>query len=287
MERVTAICPAKLNLTLHITGVSGGYHMLGSLVTTVDVCDTVTVTAAPRGTFTAEMYGCGSEDIPPQSNNAVRAAVAFAQRFNTGGAHIAVHKNIPLGAGMGGSSADAAGVIAAMRALYGVRDEGGIKQVASYVGSDVYYMLGGGWAYLGGKGEEVFPINTGLDPHFIIIAPEGGVSSGECYRAFDRAPVFSEGSASAEAAMRGDYSALCACLHNSLYTAAALLNPDVAAAYALAAGLSPAAGMTGSGSASFAMFPDKFAAEEALKKYNGKFRAMAAKCCLPRVIKGE
>ena len=87
--------------------------------------------------------------------------------------------------------------------------------------------------------------------------------------------------------MRGDYSALCACLHNSLYTAAAILNPDVAAAYALAAGLSHAAGMTGSGSAAFAMFPDKFAAEEALKKYNGKFRAMAAKCCLPRVIKGE
>ena len=92
---------AKLNLSLNISGVSGGYHLLDSVVCSVDICDTVCAKARSDALVNVYMHGLGSENIPPEKNNAVRAGEAFVAAFGTRGADIDIYKDIPLGAGLG------------------------------------------------------------------------------------------------------------------------------------------------------------------------------------------
>ena len=106
MDTVRVKAYAKINLTLSVTGVKDGYHMLDSIVTSVDLYDAVKVKKRRDGLVSVTMRGCGSENIPFGSNNAVKAAQAFIEKYSTRGADITVNKNIPVGAGLGGSSAD-------------------------------------------------------------------------------------------------------------------------------------------------------------------------------------
>ena len=105
---------AKVNLALNVTGCAGGYHLLDSVVASVDICDTVRAKPRKDALVNVYMRGMGSEGIPPEGNNAVRAAEAFVRAFGTKGADIQIDKDIPIGAGLGGSSADAAGVLNAL-----------------------------------------------------------------------------------------------------------------------------------------------------------------------------
>ena len=151
---------AKLNLTLNITGVSGGYHMLDSVVTSVDMHDLIVLKKRRAKLVSIIMRGQGSEDIPYDKNNAVKAAQLFIDNFGTNGADITVYKNIPMGLGVGGSSADAAGVLTGLSKLYGVNDLAGIKLLADKAGSDTRYMLSDGYARLAGRGNEVRQIES-------------------------------------------------------------------------------------------------------------------------------
>ena len=148
---------AKVNLSLNVTGAAGGYHLIDSVLASIDIYDTVCV--KPRGDRLVNVYmhGLGSENILPERNNAFKAGEAFVGRFSTAGADVTVYKNIPMGAGLGGSSADAAGVLNAMAALYKVTDRAALKGLADALGSDTGYMLGGGFARVAGRGERVFP----------------------------------------------------------------------------------------------------------------------------------
>lgn len=102
------LMPAKLNLTLHVTGAEGGFHMLDSIVTTVEICDEVRVRLRRDGRVSAEVRGEGLDGLPADKNNACTAARMFCEKFGTCGADIRITKRIPVGAGLGGSSADAA-----------------------------------------------------------------------------------------------------------------------------------------------------------------------------------
>lgn len=290
MKRVTVFSPAKINLTLHITGTQGGFHMLDSLVCTADICDEVTVSPRTDYNFTAKMHGFGSEEIQPESNNAVHAAKLFSSRFLTGGADITVEKRIPLGAGLGGSSADAAGVLNALAALYGVRDDKALEEIADEVGSDTRYMLSGGWARLTERGNAVEKLKSELKLYFIILAPQGGVSAAECYRLYDKLEkeyTPKDGDSAVNAAVRGDFKMLSQNIFNALYAPAKQLYSDVGLAVEEARALSAMAGMTGSGSAAFATFESRAQCLEAYKNYNGKFSAYTAETCVPRIVYGE
>ena len=94
---------AKLNLTLNVYGGDGKFHELDSIVTSVDVFDTVIVT--PRADDIVTVTGVDGE--LPQDNTAWKTAKAFVDSVGTHGVDIVVQKGIPFGAGMGGSSADA------------------------------------------------------------------------------------------------------------------------------------------------------------------------------------
>ena len=84
---------AKLNLSLNIAGASGGYHLLDSVVTSIDIYDTVCAKPRDDRLINVYMHGMRGEEIPPEQNNAFRAAEAFVKEFSTPGADITVYKN--------------------------------------------------------------------------------------------------------------------------------------------------------------------------------------------------
>lgn len=276
MNTVRLNAYAKLNLTLDITGSDGAYHTLDSLVTTIGLCDRIVARKRKDGLVSVTMRGLGSESIPPERNNAQKAGELFVSAFGTKGADITVFKNIPVGAGLGGSSADAAGVLRALDRLYGVGDTAALKTLADRTGSDTGYLLSGGFARLRGRGERVEPLGACPDLHFVLICPKSGVSTAECYKKYDT--LSQNGDAVTDgvlACMReGALQNAAKLFYNGLSAAAQELNPDVKTALEEANAFSPlGASMTGSGSAVFALFETAELCEWAVSRYCGKFRA--------------
>lgn len=273
---------AKLNLTLSVTGVQNGYHMLDSLVCSVDLYDLIVLKKRKDRLVTVEMHGRGTELMPFEENNAAKAARLYSEVFKTCGADIKIYKNIPLGAGMGGSSADAAGVIRGMGRLYGAGSEKQMKELCDGIGSDTGYMLGGGYARLTGRGEKVLNLNSKLRLDFLLLVPKNGVSTAECYKKYDCSPVFIPSSDEAVSAlMAGDKERLGKAFSNALYAPAAAINPDVEEAYKALCSFSPLGlNMTGSGSGVFALFETPELCEWAKSRYRGGFECIRLKTVL-------
>ena len=274
---------AKINLSLNITGREGGYHTLRSLAASIDLSDTIFLTRRKLSRVT--MHGLGSEGIPPEKNNALRAAELFSERFGTDGADISIYKDIPMGAGLGGSSADAAGVLRGMRKLYGVGTDEELKELADALGSDTGYMLKGGYALLEGRGERVTPLPCAETLWLLLLLPREGVSTAECYRLYDEMPDADGGQTEhcVQALLSGRAEELGANLFNSLLAPASRLQPAVARALEEAKSFSPyGAGMTGSGSCVFALFENDAFCEWAKSRYRGACRALTAKTIVPK-----
>ena len=275
---------AKLNLTLAITGAENGFHMLDSLVCTVDLYDLIIMNKRRDDNVTVQMHGLGSEALPPENNNAVKAAKAYIQRFSSRGVDIKIYKNIPFGAGMGGSSADAAGVIRGMSKLYGFGSERELKELADGLGSDTGYLLTGGYARLSGRGNIVETIDCRTPLNFFILTPQTGVSTAECYSLYDSLPKAKLTSENAVNALcEGDIASLAAAMNNALYLPAKKLNPQIAKAKEELESFSPlGVNMTGSGSAVFAIFESKELCDWAKSRYRGEFGCMCLKTYIPK-----
>lgn len=271
---------AKLNLTLDICGSADGYHILDSLVCQVDLFDVIIVSKRKDGLVSAEMHGRGSESIPFEENNAVKAAERYVEAFSTRGADIKIYKNIPIGAGLGGSSADIAGVLRGMNELYGACGEAELKALADELGSDSGYMLTGGYARLGGRGEKTENIDSRLRLDFLLLSPRRGVSAAQCYRAYDNSDFRPERKTQRafEALVSGDRRALGANLSNALYGPAAELCGDVKTAFSELCEFSPlGVNMTGSGSAVYALFENAEYCSWAMSRYRGEFECIQLK----------
>ena len=287
MNTVRVNAYSKLNLTLDITGAEGGFHTLDSVVVTVDLSDRVVLSGRKDGLISVSMHGMGSESIPPEENNAQRAGEAFMARFGTAGANVKIFKNIPIGAGMGGSSADAAGVLLGLAKLYGISDMVALKELADSIGSDTGYLLSGGFARLRGRGEQVEKLGPPPDWRFLVVCPKSGVSTAECYREYDRLQSAREPRTERFLMTLRENPAWAPRLFgNDLGMAAASLNSHVADALAALKALSPlGASVTGSGSAVFALFETGELCEWAKSRYQGKGRVYTVKCVDPAKIK--
>lgn len=277
---------AKINLTLQIVGNEGEYHLLDSLVASVDLYDLVVLKKRKDKLSSVTMKGQGSESIPPESNNALKAAELFSKRFDCNGADIAVYKNIPLGAGLGGSSADASGVLLGMAKLYGINDETALGELADALGSDTKYMLEGGFARMRGRGEKLERRDISPKLHFLAICPKTSVSAGACYREYDARPIRGGEENATEKCLASlqdnDMDGVGRYLTNDLFPPAARLNADVRTAYDEAKSFSPlGAVMTGSGSCVLAMFESRELCEWAKSRYRGKFRTMVLRTVAP------
>ena len=282
---------AKVNLTLEITGVENGFHLLDSLVASIDLFDLIVLKKRKDGLSSITMHGMGSEEIPPEKNNALKAAEAFSETFHTNGADITVYKNIPIGGGLGGSSADVAGVLNGMVRLYGVTDRETLKAVADRLGSDTGYMLTGGFARMQGRGEQVTPLAVKETLHGLLICPDSGVSAGACYAKYDELPQTLQWKESAtqgciDALLKNDVNEGGRYLMNDLYVPALHLNTDVEKAYNEALAFSPlGVTMSGSGSAVLALFETKELCEWAKSRYKGKFRTYVVQTVVPDYTK--
>lgn len=279
MNSVRVKSYAKINLTLDITGVSDGYHMIDSVVASIDLYDLITAKKRGDNLISVTMHGEGSESIPHEANNAVLAAERFVERFNCGGADITVWKNIPVGAGLGGSSADVAGVLNAMSKLYKIDDFAAVKKIADGLGSDCGYMLTGGWARLFGRGERVRRLESKLKLDIGLLVPKSGVSTAQCYKLCDSLPRGQFASNGAEiAAVACDKEALGRSLSNSLTPAAVQLNPQVGECIKELKAFDPlGVNMSGSGSCVFAVFENDQFLRYAQSRYRGKNRFIATK----------
>lgn len=176
---------AKINLGLRILERRpDGYHSIRSVFHTVSLHDSVAVTCTPGSRrITIDVSGL---DIPgePSENLACRAAEEFlAESGLKRDVHISIEKRIPVAAGLGGGSSDAACVLRLLRRATGV--DPGLEKVALRVGSDVPFLLGGGAALVEGRGELIRRMASG-DFWAVILNPGIRVSTAEAYEAWDR-----------------------------------------------------------------------------------------------------
>ena len=151
---------AKINLTLEVLGTRpDGYHDLRSVVTTIPLHDDVELLDASAGEVTVEMAADGVEMpcVPPETNLAVRAARALREACDVArGVHIRIVKRIPVGAGLGGGSADAAAVLNGLNALWELKlPKERLCAIGAEVGSDVPALVLGGVVLMEGRGERV------------------------------------------------------------------------------------------------------------------------------------
>ncbi len=270
--QVIVHAPAKINLTLDVVGVrADGYHLLESVMQSVDCCDTLTATATD-GEVTLEVLG--APPCPVEKNTAYRAAQVFLRETGiTGGVAMTLDKRIPQQAGMGGGSADAAAALLALDKLYNTRlSVDDLCAMGVQVGADVPFCVLGGTAMVTGIGEGLEPLPALPDCHIVIARPADGVSTAAAYAALDRAPIptHPDHPATLAALRRGDLGGVCAGVFNVFEPATAI--DGVAAIRHRMAEFSPLTSqMTGSGSAVFAIFRDAARAQACADALAGEF----------------
>jgi len=168
MREITVVAPAKLTLSLRITGVrADGLHELDAVMVTVsEPHDTLTIT--PAGAMSLSVSGA---DAPTDASNLAWRAAEVC------GAAVALrlHKDIPAGAGLGGGSADAAAVLRALDAD---------PALGATLGADVPFCVRGGAARVRGIGDLVEPIEVPTR-HVVIATPNFGCVTALVYRAWD------------------------------------------------------------------------------------------------------
>ena len=187
--RVTVNAPAKLNLALDIVGRrADGYHLLKMVTQSVDICDTVTVTSEDDDDVPIRLV-CDDELPRDDSNTAVRAAKAFFEfnEMTSPGIAIKIKKKIPVSAGLGGGSADAAAVIVALDEMLCTRlscDE--LCAIGEMVGADVPMCIVGGTALVEGTGTLINPLPDLPECFFVLAIGDTKTSTADMYARYDR-----------------------------------------------------------------------------------------------------
>jgi 4-diphosphocytidyl-2-C-methyl-D-erythritol kinase len=165
---VRIAAPAKLNLGLEIVGRRpDGYHDLVTIFQAIDLCDELTLAPAADEEIRADLPG-----LEDERNLAVRALERIRETAGTSaGASLHIRKRIPIAAGLGGASSDAAAALLAGRAFWrSPASDADLAALALALGSDVPFFLRGGTALAGGRGEQLTPLPTPASA-FVIVAP--------------------------------------------------------------------------------------------------------------------
>jgi 4-diphosphocytidyl-2-C-methyl-D-erythritol kinase len=260
---------AKVNVFLRVLGLrEDGYHALESLVLPLSLADTVEVAESDR--LDVEILGDASLAAAAQAgtgmNLGLMAALALAETAGvTRGARIRITKRIPVAAGLGGGSADAAAVLLALDELWGCGlGPEALIQVAERVGSDVPALVAGGPVLMRGRGEHVERVPVA--PTWWVVRPfHFPTRSPDAFRWWDEdgSVTGPEGAALLAAAGRGDVGALGGALANDLEAPVCARHPEIARVrdQLLEAGALGSV-MSGSGPTVVALARDRAHAEE-------------------------
>lgn len=182
MEAVKVLAHAKLNLVLRVVGKrADGYHLIQSLFCAIDLADEIWLYPKHRGIELLAPVELG----PPETNLAFRAAKTLLGDDGPG-VRVVLRKNIPVGAGLGGGSSDAAAVLAGVNSLYNLgKTEEELKRIGASLGADVPFFLGKSPAWVEGIGDIVTPVDIDLPEAFLLVVPPFPCPTSEVYRLFD------------------------------------------------------------------------------------------------------
>lgn len=247
-RRLTLTAAAKVNLVLEVLGKrTDGYHELATVMHTVDLADRLVIEESDELALTTT-----SPEVPADGGNlALRAAEALREAAKVDrGVRVRLDKRIPVAAGLGGGSSDAAAVLVGLNRLWGLRwPVARLAEVAETLGMDVPFFLRGGAALGTGRGERLTPL-TGVSLALVLVNPGAPLSTAAVYGRVTPA-MYSDGARTqtAVAALRTRKpTRVAASLYNGLEAAATGVSPDLARMRAalVAAGALGAA-MSGSG----------------------------------------
>jgi 4-diphosphocytidyl-2-C-methyl-D-erythritol kinase len=185
-RRARVRCLAKVNLSLRVLHKRpDDYHELRTVFQTVSLADVLDVEFTPARTSRIEL--ASDMELPADSNLVTRAGHVFLETMKVRG-RVRFHliKRIPMGAGLGGGSSDAAAALLTLNALTGRGSLEQLSEIAAQLGSDVPFFLYGGAALGIGRGTELYPLPDVPELPALIVAPPVHVSTAEAYRALGR-----------------------------------------------------------------------------------------------------
>jgi len=177
---------AKINLALDVLGkMDNGYHKVSMIMQEVSLCDNLDITPnESKDIFLSVKNFC----LPTDSSNiAYRAAESFYNCTQIdGGCDIVIEKHIPICAGLGGGSSDAAAVLKALNEIYAYPlDNEKLLELSLSLGADVPFFIKGKTAHATGIGEILTPIKSKLDYWVVLIKPDIDISTADAYKAID------------------------------------------------------------------------------------------------------
>jgi len=257
---------AKINLTLDVAGrCRDGYHELASVMQEIELADTLVLDMGPSEIslwVDPPVVSAGEDNLVLQAARLLREYGQVRQ-----GAVIGLRKRIPVGAGLGGGSADAAATLLGLNGLWGLHlSPDTLKELGARLGSDIPFCLTGGTALVTGRGEVVEPLAPLPAASLLLVKPPFPVSTAEVYRLWDERGL--SGGAGTPAMLAavagGDWRAVAGCLANDLEEVTCGLHPEVTAVKrTLWNAGALAVLMSGSGPAVFSLWPDGESARRA------------------------
>ena len=275
MSYISLRAYAKINLCLDVTHRRpDGYHELHSIMQTIDLHDTVTLHKSSRAGIELSV---DAKNVPGDAGNlAYMAAQAVFREFAlAGGLRITLEKRIPVAAGLGGGSADAAAVIRGMDTLYGLgMDTARMREIGLTIGADIPFLITGGTAVASGIGEILTPLPRLPDCQILLACPRLAVSTKWVFEHLspDEIQAHPDVAAMADAIRHGNLDAVIAHMANVL-EAVTIARHNIIGEIKqdlLALG-AQAALMSGSGPTVFAIFYDHAAAQRAKTAMQGEY----------------
>lgn len=275
LEEITLRAYAKINLTLEVKGTrDDGYHEISTIFQSIALYDTVTLQQREG----IELEVKGMEGLQGPENLAWRAASLLQEKYYFKGVKIILEKNIPVAAGLGGGSSDAAAVLLGLNYLFDLGLTPGIlTSLGERLGADVPFCVLGGTALGRGKGERLFILPPPPRLWLVIVRPSFAVSTREIYAGWDagvndKVSGLPREEEAVEALYRGDRQALVASLGNVLEKVTCSLYPEVKMIKEslLACGAEKAV-MCGSGPAVFGVAPNREEAERIAQRLKPKY----------------
>lgn len=270
MDSINEKAYAKLNISLDVTNKrADGFHDMVMVMQSVSLADDVCVTLNDTGIVRAKT---SFSYIPGDERNlAVKAAKRYLSEIDDSehGAIIEIKKNIPVGAGMGGGSSDAAAVLRAMNKLFNrALTPEKLVEISGDVGSDVPFCVVGGTALAEGRGERLTPLPPLPPCALVILKPEFSISTPELFKKLDTQKTHHHPDTAGiiEALRAGELLPLCRRIFNVFETVDdRRMREEAELKSALLDEGALGAVMTGTGSAVFGIFPDEKEAERACR----------------------
>lgn len=187
MKSLTLECPAKVNLMLSVHGVRpDGFHALNSIVAPLEFCDTLTVGHAAER---ADRLKCDDPAVPVSADNLILRAAALFRDISGQAVYFDfdLKKRIPMGAGLGGGSSDAAVALKAMNVLAGEPlSHKGLLDAAATLGSDCPFFIDGAMVRMSGRGEQLEALPASIQKRLsgqriVLFRPDFGVPTAWAY----------------------------------------------------------------------------------------------------------